>query len=126
MTRFKIWVVFCIAFIMGLGACAAWQKALEDPTEPQAYLLARRALNTYWQQYLDFRDAMPDGPEKSAFRAKFRETGKDSYFTKANIALGHWKDSIGTDDSYGKQKLFDVLIEQIVSILLAEGVIKIE
>ena len=119
--------VFICGLLIGMIGCATWQKALEDPTEPEAYLLARRALNTYWEQYLDFRDAMPKGsPERMAFRAKFDETGEDSYFTQAKKALDAWKPTIGSEDSEAKKKLFDVLMGQIITILLAEGVIQIE
>lgn len=127
MKRWELAVWLAVFLVIGfIAGCATITKVLEDPTEPEAYLLARRALNSYWEQYLDVRDAMPDGPEKTAFRAKFKDTGPDSYFTQAKKALDAWKPTIGTEDSEAKKALFDVLIAQIITILMDEGVIKIE
>ena len=109
-----------IALLLGvflLVACAHQMRG---------YVSARTILNNYWESYLDMRDAMPNGPEKDAFRVKFNDTGKSSYFTEADEALDIWQASIGTSGEVDASRIYYGLFNKVVAILMSEGIIKIE
>ena len=92
----------------------------------RGYVSGRTILNDYWEQYLDFRDSLPDGAQKTALRAKFNDTGKGSYFTDAKDALDVWKGALGTTGEIDAGKLYYKLLEKVVTILQSEGIVVIK
>lgn len=92
----------------------------------QGYVSARTILNNYWESYLNLRDSMPDGERKVALRAKFNDTGEESYFTDAKKALDLWNDVVGTSGELNASKFYYEIFNKIMILLLSEGVIKIE
>ena len=108
--RITLVMVVVLAF---LSACASMKS----------YVSARTILNNYWESYLDRRDAMPEGPEKDAFRAKFKDTGSYSYFTEADKALDAWSGALNTDQEAVKRGVYFKVFNQILNLLIAEGII---
>lgn len=98
----------------------------EAKTQAGAYYLARRALNDYWENYLTYRDSLPDGETKQKLRDKFDDIGKNSIFTEGNKALDIWGEFIDTPEAYTKEKIFDLILDEILKKLLTEGLIQIE
>ena len=95
----------------------------------RAYVSARTVLNNYWEQYLNVRDAMPEGERKDEFRAKFndaRDVEGDSYFAKADKALDAWESSIGTSSEKPNANQYYLLFSKVMSLLVSEGIVTIE
>jgi len=124
-------IVLLIGLILFFVGGCSFMKAMfsmpeEAKTQAGAYYLARRALNDYWENYLTYRDSLPDGETKQKLRDKFDDIGKNSIFTEGNKALDIWGEFIDTPEAYTKEKIFDLILDEILKKLLTEGLIQIE
>ena len=114
--RKKKMVLMGVAFVFLVG-CASSLRT---------YVSARTILNNYWETYLDYRDAMPAGEAKDALRAKFGDTGKDSYFTKAKAALDAWDAVLGSADQTTQAQAYYAIWNQIMALMLSENIVVIK
>ena len=115
-TKRKImFAVVAVVFLM--AGCASSLRT---------YVSARTILNNYWEAYLDYRDSMPEGEAKDALRAKFKDTGKDSYFTQAKIALDAWNAVIESPDQTTQAKVYYAIWNQIMALMLTENIVVIK
>ena len=92
----------------------------------RTYVSARTMLNNYWEEYLNYRDAMPEGPAKVELRAKFQDTGKTSLFTDAKDALDAWDKVVQSTDQTTQANAYYAIWEKLMAILLREGIIEIK
>lgn len=125
--KFGIILIMLLTLFYG---CAAMEGLFSVPDETKtpegAYYMARKTLNDYWEIYLNYRNAMPNGPKKQALKNKFDDTGTDSIFTRADKVLDSWREVLNTPEAYQKEKLFDLILDEIISQLIIEDLIKIE
>jgi len=92
----------------------------------RTYVSARTILNNYWETYLDYRDAMPAGETKDALKAKFKDTGEDSYFTQAKTALDVWDKVLQTPDQATQAQVYYAIWNQIMALMLSENIVVIK
>lgn len=92
----------------------------------RTYVSARTVLNNYWESYLDYRDAMPAGEAKDALRAKFGDTGEDSYFTKAKLALDEWDKVLNTPNQTVQAQAYYAIWNQIMALMISENIVVIK
>lgn len=115
MQKLKISILLFLALM--LVSCASSLRP---------YVSARTVLNNYWEAYLDYRDSLPEGPEKEALRRRFADSGTNSYFTAAAAALDAWKAAIGTEDEFIKREIYYDSFNRIMALLFKEGIINVE
>ena len=110
-------VLMVMALVFLIAGCASSLRT---------YVSARTILNNYWETYLDYRDAMPDGLAKDALKAKFGDTGKDSYFTKAKNALDAWDKVLDSQDQANQAQVYYAIWNQIMALMVSENIIVIK
>lgn len=110
-------IALTFLMVIMFAACASSMRT---------YVSSRTILNNYWEAYLDYRDALPDGEAKDALRAKFRDTGTDSYFTQAKLALDAWGKVVGTPDQANQAQLYYAIWNQILTLLVTENIVVVE
>ena len=110
-------VLMVMALVFLIAGCASSLRT---------YVSARTILNNYWEAYLDYRDAMPDGEAKDALKAKFGDIGKDSYFTKAKKALDAWDAVLGSPDQATQAQVYYAIWNQIIALMLSENIVVIK
>ena len=92
----------------------------------RTYVSARTVLNNYWESYLDYRDSLPAGVTKDALKAKFKDTGEDSYFTQAKTALDAWDKVLQTPDQTSQAQVYYAIWNQIMALMLSENIVVIK
>lgn len=103
-----------------LFLCALFLMAAHCPRSPLSiYTGTRTAFNNYLETYLNYRDAFPDGSEKDALRAKYEQRFED-----AEAMLDEWGKAVGTDVEIIKQRAFNALFDEILRLLIKEGIVK--
>ncbi|MBW2066886.1 MAG: hypothetical protein JRJ03_18405 [Deltaproteobacteria bacterium] len=111
-------VVTLLFIFVALSGCAT-QNAGLSRSPLTVYMIARAAFNDYLETYLDYRDALPNGPEKTALRQRF-----EPRFMQAAALLDLWKTALGRADENSARKAFNEAFNALLNELITAGIIK--
>jgi len=111
--------VIVLFFIFAALPGCTGQNARVFQSPLTGYMIARSAFNDYLETYLNYRDTLPPGPEKTALRQRF-----EPRFMQAAALLDLWKTALGRADENSARKAFNKAFNVLLNELITAGIIR--